>query len=42
MVVLCANVFCQILSNAPPYSETSDGKAWANEDYHKEPVRQAP
>ena len=37
MVVLCANVFYQILSNAPPCSETNGGKALSSVDCHKEP-----
>lgn len=42
MVVLCANVYCQIHANERPYSGTNDGKAWTNADYRKEHVRQVP
>ena len=37
MVVLCANVFCLLLSNVKPYSGTNGGIAIPNADFCKEP-----
>lgn len=37
MVVLCANVSYLLLSNAKPYSRTSDEKVIPNADYCREP-----
>ena len=38
MVVLCANVYCPPLSNAPPCSETNDKTTPASTDSYKEPI----